>query len=50
MNTPDKLIISSPSELQNFTCGKGALNNKFVANGRLQELHEGITFLTPRRK
>ena len=50
INKPDKLIINSPSELQNFTCGKGLLSNKFVANGRLQELHGGITFLTPRRK
>lgn len=50
INTPGKLIINSPSELQNFTCGKGLLSNKFVANGRLQGLHEGTTFLTLRRK
>ena len=50
INTLHKLIINSPSELQNFTCGKRLLNKKFVANCRLQELCEGITFLTPRRK
>jgi hypothetical protein len=50
INTPDKLIINSPSELQNFTCGKGLLSNKFVANGRIQELHESIIFLPPRGK
>jgi hypothetical protein len=50
INTPDKLLINSPSALQNCTCGNGLLSNKFLANGRLQKLPECITLFTRRRK